>query len=129
MESSACSFLLLPLVVLLLHFVSYKNLIRWFEPKSVLAGPTGSTREQQIQSLQDIDRGFRLGYKYCPVKGTCLARSIVLMAILGRKNISSHIVIGVMKDGENFGAHAWLESDYGKLGPDGWSSVLYTAIL
>src|SRR6201997_2051406 len=44
-----------------------------------------------------------------PIPSTCLERSLSLWWLLARQNIATEFRIGVMKDGEKFAAHAWLE--------------------
>ena len=43
-----------------------------------------------------------------PVDSRCLMRSLVLTALLARRDVSGTVVIGV-RPGEEFGAHAWVE--------------------
>jgi hypothetical protein len=43
-----------------------------------------------------------------PMDATCLMRSLVLSAVLARRNIPFELVIGV-KPGDEFCAHAWVE--------------------
>jgi hypothetical protein len=45
------------------------------------------------------------------VKSTCLTRAITAQILLGQQNFTSKLNIGVIKDNENFEAHAWLEVD------------------
>lgn len=45
-----------------------------------------------------------------PAESRCLMRSLVLLALLARRDIDATLFIGV-KEGPDFGAHAWIESD------------------
>lgn len=45
------------------------------------------------------------------IGATCLTRAIAAQILLARYNYSSLIKIGVSKNGREFEAHAWLESD------------------
>jgi hypothetical protein len=45
-----------------------------------------------------------------PADSRCLMTSLVLVALLARRGISSRLVIGVLS-GSEFGAHAWVEID------------------
>src|SRR6266571_413831 len=45
------------------------------------------------------------------VHPSCLAKSLTLWWLLARQGISSHLRIGIRKEGEKFEAHAWVESD------------------
>lgn len=112
---------MLPLVTVLLKLISFKTLAVWFGSKNpVETAATGPEMIGQSQ-LDDIERGYRLGYKYSVIKGVCLARSIVLMGLLRRYGINSEVVIGVQKRGGKFGAHAWLKLESGSYGPDSFN--------
>jgi hypothetical protein len=59
-------------------------------------------------------RGRRLGraagrtLALLPADSRCLARSLVLLALLARRHIEAQLVIGA-RHGPDFGAHAWIE--------------------
>ncbi len=59
-------------------------------------------------------RGLRLGraagrtLSLLPADSRCLARSLVLLALLARRRIEARLVIGA-RQGPDFGAHAWVE--------------------
>ena len=42
---------------------------------------------------------------------SCLAESLTLWWLLGRRGIDSHLRIGIRKENEKFEAHAWVERD------------------
>jgi transglutaminase superfamily protein len=78
-------------------------------------------RPGQPQPLDDPSAyrtGLRLGaavgriLSRLPTDSRCLARSLVLTALLARRGIPSSLMIGVRAGGD-FGAHAWVE--YGGL--------------
>ena len=46
-----------------------------------------------------------------PIRATCLQRSVTLWWTLGRRRLTSQVVIGVRKDHSDFHAHAWVEVD------------------
>ncbi len=58
--------------------------------------------------------GVRLGraagrtLSLLPADSRCLARSLVLLALLARRHIEAQLVIGA-RQGPEFGAHAWIE--------------------
>jgi hypothetical protein len=49
--------------------------------------------------------------RYGLVHPSCLAKSLTLWWLLERRGISSHLRIGIRKEGEKFAAHAWVERD------------------
>jgi transglutaminase superfamily protein len=74
-------------------------------------------RPGQPQPLDDPSAyraGLRLGaavgriLSRLPTDSRCLARSLVLTALLARRGIPSSLVIGV-RGAPDFGAHAWVE--------------------
>lgn len=56
--------------------------------------------------------------RFLPTDSRCLMRSLVLIAILGRRSISASLIIGVREDGD-FAAHAWVEYGGVAILPDG----------
>lgn len=81
-------------------------------PSVVLAlrGTRPRTTDRQLQAV-----GTRLGHAVAktlgplPFDSRCLARSLVLVSVLSRRDIDSVLVIGVAVD-PKFTAHAWVES-------------------
>jgi hypothetical protein len=59
-------------------------------------------------------QGVRLGraasrtLALLPTDSRCLVRSLVLIALLARRDIAAQLVIGA-RGGPDFGAHAWIE--------------------
>jgi hypothetical protein len=71
--------------------------------------------------IEETDSGANGGWRYAvsvvktlrliPLDSRCLVRSLVLLAILARRDAATTLVIGVRSEPE-FGAHAWIE-DHG----------------
>jgi transglutaminase superfamily protein len=78
----------------------------------------GSVPAQPLDDPCAYRAGLRLGaavgriLSCLPTDSRCLARSLVLTALLSRRGIPSSLVIGV-RGAPGFGAHAWVE--YGAL--------------
>jgi hypothetical protein len=49
--------------------------------------------------------------QYGLVHPSCLAKSLTIWWLLGRQGITSHLRIGIRKEGEKFEAHAWVERE------------------
>jgi len=49
--------------------------------------------------------------RYGLVHPSCLAKSLALWWLLGRQGITSHLRIGIRKEGKKFEAHAWVERE------------------
>lgn len=65
--------------------------------------------------LRDIRRAQRFGRRigqastWCLPRVQCLHRSVVLHGWLLREGVPSELCIGVLKDGDELKAHAWVE--------------------
>jgi transglutaminase superfamily protein len=81
-------------------------------PAAVAAARTGSGAPWR--GGDPYEESVRLGFavtrvlRLMPGDSRCLARSLVLTAMLARRGIDSSIVIGV-RPGPGFGSHAWVE--------------------
>lgn len=112
--------------------------VRWLLLRRVslpltLAGLRGGSERADIPpSVASIRVGFRLArivnrtLGALPADSRCLVRSLVLVALLARREISSTLVIGVQVD-PSFAAHAWVEAGDRPLLPTGGGR--YTRLL
>jgi len=81
-------------------------------------------RPAQAEGVASVKLGARLARvtSRClaplPTDSRCLARSLVLMALMARRGVASALVIGV-RPGSDFGAHAWVEREGMPLLPSG----------
>jgi len=73
------------------------------------AGASGGDASAATVSHR-LARGVALTLWALPGDGRCLARSLVLMALLARRGLGGRLLIGV-RPGEAFGAHAWVERE------------------
>lgn len=53
--------------------------------------------------------------RYAPGRSSCLRQSVALSWLLRRRGIATTIRIGVAREGENFVAHSWLQSNEGEV--------------
>jgi hypothetical protein len=80
---------------------------------AVAAAMRATTRPQPVPSEDGYATGLRLGAATTRVLGAlprdprCLTKSLVLTALLARRDIAATMVIGVRTD--PFAAHAWVE--------------------
>jgi hypothetical protein len=56
-----------------------------------------------------LARGTARVLRHLPSDTRCLNQSLVLSALLGRRGVTSHVVIAVRDPATDFGAHAWVE--------------------
>lgn len=45
---------------------------------------------------------------FYPLNPTCLKKSLILLRILGRRGVRAELCLGVRKEQEQLGAHAWV---------------------
>jgi Transglutaminase-like superfamily len=110
-----------------LWIYSRARLLLWRRdlPSVVLAlGATASVPAPSSSDPSPLRLGARLGrvtsrcLRLLPTDSRCLLRSLVLMALLARRGVTSSLVIGV-KTGGQFEAHAWIEREGRPLLPAG----------
>lgn len=63
------------------------------------------------RTVAEVSYWCELAWRYLPIKTTCLPRSLTLWTLLNRHGLPAQFCIGVGKQGDDFAAHAWVESD------------------
>lgn len=81
-----------------------------------------------LQRGRRYARRIRLAARCCPVPAECLHQSLVLHRWLRAEGLPSELRIGVRKNEDQLGAHAWVELD-GRILNDRWQSVTQFAEL
>ena len=100
--------MLLPMMHASLALAGYARTRRWCERLS--DRPTW-----QRASAQDIDAARRLtelaaiAGRHGITEASCLRQALVVSTLLRRRGLDAKLQIGVQRDGETFGAHAWVE--------------------
>jgi hypothetical protein len=100
--------LLLPLVELSLRRSGFDRTCRRLARLSRRRGQWQGPPEEVVPASV---RMVSLSAYRTPVLTKCLARSLTLSALLGRRGVASEVVIGVRPGGEPLDAHAWVEVD------------------
>ncbi|WP_205697657.1 lasso peptide biosynthesis B2 protein [Conexibacter sp. SYSU D00693] len=83
--------------------------------RALAPGPLAPEDRDALEQSVRLGRVVSRTLGPLPVDATCLARSLVLVAMLARRSLPGTVVIGVKpsagegSDGEGFGAHAWVE--------------------
>lgn len=87
-----------------------------FNSRRYVAAALKSARNEDLRPLSTEDMHYVLNLKrvvsFCAQKGvgTCLYRSIAARMVLGRRGITSRVVIAPLKtEGALFFAHAWVQ--------------------
>ena len=100
--------LLLPFMTLSLRLRGFRATQRFLQ-KSLTATNGDLPEETVKQCIANASRMVLAAARICPIRSTCLERSLCLWWLLARQNIATRFRIGVKKDGEKFSAHAWVE--------------------
>jgi hypothetical protein len=78
----------------------------------MLRGPRAArAAEETTARARSLARTVGIAARRGPVHGNCLARSVLLHALLEREHIAAELRLGVTRDDGNFAAHAWVERD------------------
>jgi hypothetical protein len=83
----------------------------------LLANKASREDSQAERSAVEItSRMVLAAARHSPIPCTCLERSLALWWLLARQGITAQLRIGVRKDRQKFGAHAWVECNGQPLG-------------
>ncbi len=88
-----------------LQLFSSKTCLALFERK------LGSGKRRQVVSPQRMAWLVEVADRYAPGKSSCLRQSAALSWLLRRRGIATSLRIGVSREGDNFMAHSWLQSE------------------
>ena len=100
--------LLMPLIVLSLRTRGYSKTLAIITPERHQKLAEDSTGAD-IEEAQDMAWIVNIAATRGPFKARCLTRSLALLALLHRTGIPAHLQLGLRKNGDDFGAHAWVE--------------------
>jgi hypothetical protein len=118
--------LLLPFLTLSLRLRGFRDTQRFLQ-KSLTAANGDSPEETANQGVAIATRMVLAAARVCPVRSTCLERSLCLWWLLARQNIATQFRIGVKKDAEKFSAHAWVERNGVAIGEPDASHLHFAA--
>jgi hypothetical protein len=92
--------------------------LRVFPFNRLLAWCDGSHRKHGSTAPEDVydacRRAVDRAYRWMPVSQTCLKHSLVLYRLLRRRGLAVRFRLGVRRDRESIGAHAWVEREPGE---------------
>jgi hypothetical protein len=92
-----------------LRVFPFNRLLTWFD---------GSHREHGSTAPEigydACRRAVDRAYQWMPVSQTCLKHSLVLYRLLRRRGLAVRFRLGVRRDRESIGAHAWVEWEPGE---------------
>jgi hypothetical protein len=94
------------------------GVVEALERRAPSGPPVGAGAAAALRTGARLARPVQRCLAALPTDSRCLNRSLVLLALLARRGISSKLVIGV-RPGEDFAAHAWVERDGRPLLPSG----------
>ena len=64
---------------------------------------------EDIEIAQDIARMVKVAAEHGPFAANCLRKSLVLIKFLHARKLPCKLILGARFEGEEFGAHAWVE--------------------
>ena len=97
------SLILLWFVRLSLSLIGYNRMIRRVSFQPNLPFPSDALARRVALSIQTSS--------HLVPKPTCLVQALAAKMLLGIRGCASQIKVGVRRNGDTFGAHAWLISD------------------
>ena len=118
--------LLLPFLTLSLRLRGFRATQRFLQ-KSLAAANVDLPEEMVKQRVANASRMVLAAAHICPIRSTCLERSLCLWWLLARQKIATQFRIGVKKDGEKFSAHAWVERNGEAIGEPDASHLHFAA--
>jgi transglutaminase superfamily protein len=118
--------LLLPFLTLSLRLRGFRATQRFLQ-KSLTAANGDLPQETANQRMAIASQMVRAAARICPIRSTCLERSLCLWWLLARQNIATQFRIGIKKDGAEFSAHAWVERNGEAIGEPDASHLHFAA--
>ena len=98
----------LPATRVLLRFIGFRRTLRFYQQNNVLAA-------QYTHANHDLDtatmaaRIISIAANHGLYRARCLPKSLVLVKFLQARDIPCNLKLGTRRQGEEFGAHAWVE--------------------
>ena len=102
--------LLLPVVSVSLKMRGFRATLAMLEA-SLKRRAAHQNSAEQLKSMPLAIRMVHAAVRHSFVRPSCLEESLVLWYLLGRQGIECTLRIGIRKDDEKFGAHAWVERE------------------
>jgi hypothetical protein len=117
---------LLPVLTVSLRLRGFRATQRSLEKVyGISKNPSGNSDAESRVTL--TSRMVLAAARHSPLPSTCLERSLSLWWLLARQGIATQFRIGVRKDGEKFGAHAWVERNGVAIGEPQGAHLHYAA--
>jgi hypothetical protein len=100
---------MLPAVWMALRLLPIRRLLLILRPATMPIPSPGDA--DPIIKARSTARLVGGAASFSPFPSTCLSKSLVLWSLLLRTGTNAEIRIGVLKDRDDFAAHAWVEVD------------------
>jgi hypothetical protein len=97
----------LPMVSAGLRMFGYVRMRRWIE-QGTRKALTRSAQPSDIAEGKRLVRLAAIAGKHGPVEATCLRQALLVYALLRKRNLTPELVLGVNRQQDEFGAHAWV---------------------
>ena len=108
-KSLLLAWLAYPLLIVALRTVGVGRLHRHLRLKSGEARGHSTDIRASDSIVDEVVLGCQAAAAYSPLRPACLARSMMLLWLLRRKDIECDLRIGVARRNGEFLAHAWIE--------------------
>lgn len=108
------AYVALLVVAIELRWFGYRRLIRRIENVSV----RGRDAPLEPDAAEAFAKWLAVASRHHLIRAQCLHRSLALHRRVRREGLSSQLRIGVVKDGSDLKAHAWVELNGSPVGED-----------
>jgi hypothetical protein len=98
----------LPTTSVLLRILGFKRTLAYFE-RGMSAVADQSIASEEIETARNVVRLINVAATHGLFRARCLQKSLVLVKFLNAQGMPSELKLGARMQGEEFGAHAWVE--------------------
>jgi hypothetical protein len=98
----------LPATRVLLRLIGFKRTLGFYQQNNELAAQYTPVN-QDLDTATMVARMISIAANHGLYRARCLPKSLVLVKFLQARDIASNLKIGARCQGEEFGAHAWVE--------------------
>ena len=98
----------LPATRVLLRLIGFRRTLGFYQQNNVLAAED-SLANHDLDTATMAARMISIAANHGLYRARCLPKSLVLVKFLQARDISCNLKIGTRRQGEEFGAHAWVE--------------------
>ena len=98
----------LPATSVLLRLFGFRRTLAFYERRNTLTAENKPT-SYDLDTATMVARMINLAARHGPFHARCLQQSLLLIKFLHASGIVCKLCLGSQRQGEKFGAHAWVE--------------------